>query len=334
MINKLIIQIPCYNEEKALPVTLENLPRELPGVNKIEWLIVDDGSRDATVAVAKAHGVDHIIHHPRNQGLARAFMSGLEACIQLGADIIVNTDADNQYCAADIPKLIAPIIAGEAQIVIGERPIGATAHFSAVKKFLQKLGSRVVRQISRTNIPDAPSGFRAISLQAAMQLHVFSEYTYTLETIIQAGHKGIAITSVPIRINNPMRPSRLISGMFRYVVRSGITIIRIFYTYQPFAFFVVPGFVSLGLGVLIGLRFLYFFFSDGGQGHIQSLILTAILVSAGLFLIVVGLLADLVSVNRKLLERLDWQVQVMARKAVADRQNENAPPDEPRQKDA
>lgn len=315
--NKLIIQIPCYNEEESLPLTLKELPREIAGIDVVEWLVIDDGSKDGTVEVAKAYGVNHIVRHPQNQGLARAFMSGLEACIKLDADIIVNTDADNQYCAADIPKLIAPILSGKAQIVIGERPIESTIHFSYIKKMLQRLGSSVVRRISRTNISDAPSGFRAISIDAAMQLHVFSEYTYTLETIIQAGHKGIAITSVPIHTNDPTRSSRLISSILHYVIRSAITIIRIFITYQPFPFFVIPGLISLGAGFLLGLRFLYFFLNSAGQGHIQSLILTAILISVGGFLIVTGLLADLISVNRKLLERMDWQIQLLFQKISA-----------------
>lgn len=322
---KLIIQIPCYNEETSLPHTLKDLPREIPGIDIVEWLVIDDGCTDATVEVARAYGVDHIVRHPRNQGLARAFMSGLEACIKLDADIIVNTDADNQYNAADIPKLIAPILTGQAQIVVGERPIESTFHFSYIKKLLQRLGSGVVRRISKTNIPDAPSGFRAISLDAAMQLHVFSEYTYTLETIIQAGHKGIAITSVPIQINDPIRSSRLIKSILRYVLRSAITIIRIFITYQPFAFFVIPGFISLCAGLLLGLRFLYFIITSTGQGHIQSLILTAILISLGGFLIVAGLLADLISVNRKLLERIDWQIQLLSQKLVAKERSEKDP---------
>lgn len=326
---KLIIQIPCFNEEESLPFTLKDLPREIPGVEIVEWLIIDDGSQDSTVEVAKKYGVDHIVRHPRNQGLARAFISGLEACIQLKADIIVNTDADNQYDATDIPKLIEPILTGQAQMVIGERPISSTSHFSGIKKLLQRVGSGVVRKISKTKIPDAPSGFRAISIDAAMQLHVFSEYTYTLETIIQAGHKGIAIASVPIRTNAPIRSSRLITSVVRYVLRSAVTMIRIFITYQPFAFFVVPGTLFSFAGFLIGLRFLYFFFTIDGQGHIQSLILAAILLSLGGFLTVAGLLADLISVNRKLLERLDWQIQLLFQKiSTQERTDKNQPFDD------
>ncbi|MGA2111055.1 MAG: glycosyltransferase [Anaerolineales bacterium] len=309
---KLIIQIPCYNEEETLGVTLHDLPRELPGVGRVEWLIVDDGSSDKTVEVAKAGGVDHIVRHVRNLGLARAFMTGLETCLQLGADVIVNTDADNQYVAADIPKLIAPILSGKAQMVIGARPIGSIQHFSVVKKALQRLGSWFVRILSNVDVPDAPSGFRAFSREAAMELHVFNQDTYTLETIIQAGHKRIAVVSVPIRTNEQvLRPSRLIRSTPRYIFRSALTIARIFMTYQPFNFFVVPGLISLAVGVLTGLRFVYFYLTARGQGHIQSLIFAAILVSVGGFLIVTGLLADLLSVNRTLLERIETRIQLL-----------------------
>ncbi len=311
---KLIIQIPCYNEEKSLPITLRELPRELPGVDCIEWLIIDDGSNDRTAEIARSCGVDHVIRHIRNLGLARAFMTGLEACLELDADIIVNTDADNQYQAADIPNLIAPILSGKAQMVIGARPIDSVRHFSFIKKILQKFGSWFVRVLSAANVPDAPSGFRAVSREAAMQLHVFNDYTYTLETIIQAGHKRIAVMWVPVRVNPPLRRSRLISNIPKYVFKSGLTIIRIFMTYQPFYFFVIPGLISSITGVFFGLRFLYFYFSTGGQGHIQSLILTAILISLGGFLIVTGLIADLISVNRKLLEGIELKMQLMNEK--------------------
>ena len=224
---KLIIQIPCYNEENTVGTTLAALPRHLPGIDTIEWLVIDDGSRDRTVEVAKDNGVDHIVQFPMNQGLAKAFMAGLEACVKAGADIIVNTDADNQYCADDIPKLIQPILLGKAEIVVGARPIWKTKHFSSTKKLLQQLGSAVVRLASKTNIPDAPSGFRAFSREAALRLNVFNNYTYTLETIIQAGQKGMAITSVPIRTNPVLRPSRLVKSTPTYVVRSLFTILRI-----------------------------------------------------------------------------------------------------------
>jgi glycosyltransferase involved in cell wall biosynthesis len=306
---KLIIQIPCFNEESTLAFTLRDLPKTLPGVDKVETLVIDDGSTDNTVIVAKKLEVDHILALPCHQGLARAFTAGLAASLKAGADIIVNTDADNQYCGDDIPKLIAPILQGNAEIVIGARPIGESEHFSATKRSLQKIGSWVVRLVSRTDIPDAPSGFRAISRNAAMQLHVFSEYTYTLETIIQAGQKSMAITSVPVRINRYSRPSRLFKNIPTYLYRQVSTIVRIFMTYRPFRFFAVPGILLFISGFTIGLRFLYFYFTAGGGGQIQSLILAALLMGAGFFLVVVGLLADLIGVNRSLLERLDWKIQ-------------------------
>jgi len=306
---KLIIQIPCYNEEKTLGITLSALPRKIPSIDSVEWLIIDDGSTDATLKVAKAYNVDHIVKFPRNYGLARAFMAGIEACIDLGADIIVNTDGDNQYCADDIPKLIKPILAKEADIVIGARPIAKIQHFSPAKKFLQKLGSWVVRVASNTKVTDAPSGFRAISRNAAIQLNVFNDYTYTLETIIQAGQKGIAITSVPVRVNGNIRKSRLVKSIPSYLRKSAFTILRIFITYRPFRFFVSMGTSLIGLGMLINLRFLYLYLSGGGQGNIQSLILAAVLTSVGFLFFVIGVIADLISVNRKLLEKLNLRNQ-------------------------
>lgn len=305
---KLLIQIPCFNEEATLPITLAALPRELPGIDTVEWLVVDDGSTDGTVEVAQRNGVDHIVRLPRNQGLARAFMAGLEACLKVGADIIVNTDADNQYCADDIPKLVQPILEGKAQIVVGARPIADIEHFSFMKKRLQKIGSWAVRIASSTNIPDAPSGFRAISREAAMRLNVFDEYTYTLETIIQAGRKGMAIMSVPVRTNEYLRPSRLVKSIPKYMQRSILTILRIFITYKPFRFFAIQGAISFTIGFLIGVRFLFFYFGGQGRGHIQSLILAALLLGVGFFLMVAGVLADLIAVNRKMLEELKWRL--------------------------
>jgi glycosyltransferase involved in cell wall biosynthesis len=317
---KVIIQIPCYNEEDALGITLAELPRVLPGVDRVEWLIVDDGSRDKTIEVAKAGGVDHVVRLPYHQGLAKAFMAGLDGCLKAGADVIVNTDADNQYCAADIPRLISPILAGEAEIVVGARPIDQIEHFSPVKKLLQKFGSWVVRRASRTHIPDAPSGFRAMSRNAAMQLHVFSEYTYTIETIIQAGQKGMAIISVPIRTNGDLRPSRLVKSIPSYVRRSLLTILRIFVTYRPFRFFATQGVVVFAAGFLLGLRFLYYFAIGDGNGRVQSLILAALLMGIGFSLGVVGLLADLIAVNRQLLEKLEWRMHLIEEKLESDQQ--------------
>ncbi|HAG85852.1 MAG TPA: glycosyl transferase [Cyanobacteria bacterium UBA12227] len=308
---KLIIQIPCYNEEATLGLTLSELPRKLPGVDTVEWLVINDGSIDQTVEVAKACGVDHIISFDYNQGLAKAFMAGIDACLKAGADIIVNTDADNQYCAGDIPKLIEPILKGEAEIVIGARPIQQIKHFSPTKKILQKLGSWVVRIASNTNIPDAPSGFRAVSRNAAMQLNVFNPYTYTLEMIIQAGQKGMAIASVPIRTNGYLRPSRLVKSIPSYIQRSILTIIRIFMTYQPLQFFTSLGMVPFSLGFILGVRWLILFFAGTPKSHVPSLVLAAILLLIGFQLWIFGLVADLMAVNRKLLE----DIQLRQRRA-------------------
>jgi len=306
---KLIIQIPCYNEEGVLATTLAALPKEVDGIDTVEILVIDDGSSDRTAEVARENGVDHIVRLPRNRGLAAAFMAGLRASIDAGADVIVNTDADNQYCADDIPKLVAPVLAGSAEIVIGARPIAEIEHFSMVKKTLQKLGSWAVQQASNTNIPDAPSGFRAISRDAAMQLNVFNNYTYTLETIIQAGQKNMAIISVPIRVNGELRPSRLVKSVTSYVFRSLLTIIRIFILYRAFRFFAAMGTVLFGGGFLLGLRFLYFYAVGEGDGHIQSVLLGVGLMTMGFVALIFGIIADLVSINRKLLERVTVQVQ-------------------------
>ncbi|MGD1901335.1 MAG: glycosyltransferase family 2 protein [Geitlerinemataceae cyanobacterium] len=312
---KLIIQIPCYNEAKTLGITLAELPRQLPGIDEVEWLIVDDGSADDTVAVAKACGVDRVVSHPYNQGLARAFMTGLETSLQAGADIIVNTDADNQYRAADIPKLLEPILSGRAEIAIGARPIAGIAHFSPIKKALQKFGSWVVRLASNTDVADAPSGFRAISRDAAMRLNVFNEYTYTLETIIQAGQKGISVASVPIRTNGDLRPSRLVKSIPAYVQRSIFTILRIFLTYRPMRVFTALGSIPIALGFGLGVRWLYFFAMGAERTRVPSLILTAVLLVIGVQLLILGLIAELLSVNRKLLE----DVQLRLRRAELER---------------
>ena len=301
---KLIIQIPCYDEAATLALTLARLPRTLPPFDVVEWLVVDDGSTDDTAAVAKAHGVHHVVRHTRNQGLARAFMSGLDASLAHGADVIVNTDADNQYNADDIPALVAPILSGAADIVIGARPIETIEHFSPVKKLLQKLGSWVVRAASNTEIPDAPSGFRALSRAAAQRLMVFNDYTYTLETIIQAGQKNMAITAVPVRVNQDLRPSRLVRSVPSYVQRSLVTIVRIFAIYRPFRFFATIGALLFAAGFLIGLRFLVKYLGGEGTGNVQSLILAGALLVMGFQTVLVAFLADLLAANRKLMEEV------------------------------
>lgn len=307
---KVIIQIPCYNEAETLGIALSALPREIPGVDTVEWLIIDDGSTDDTVAVARAHGVDHVVQHRRNQGLARGFMTGLRAGLERGADIIVNTDADNQYNADDIPALVQPLIDGSADMVIGARPIQTIKHFSPVKKFLQRLGSWVVRVASRTSVPDAPSGFRAISRETARHLVVFNEYTYTLETIIQAGQRNLAIQSVPVRVNEDLRPSRLLKSIPSYIQRSLATIVRVLVIYRPFQFFATIGAIIFGAGVLLGVRFLYLQWTGQGLGNIQSVILSGSLLVVGFQTFLVAFLADLLSANRKLLE--DIRAQMLA----------------------
>jgi glycosyltransferase involved in cell wall biosynthesis len=301
---KLIIQIPCYNEESTLGQTLAALPRQVPGFDRVEWLVVDDGSRDATVAVARQAGVDHVVSLPQNQGLARAFMVGLEASLRAGADVIVNTDADNQYDAAGIPALVAPILDGRAQIVIGERPIMSVREYSLVKKVLQRLGSAVVKMASNARVPDAPSGFRAMHAEAALRLCVFSDYTYTLETIIQAGRNSIAMTSVPVAVNPATRPSRLVRSIPVYVRRSLLTIVRIFILYKPLRFFLYLGTLFFIPGLLIGLRFLLLYLQGEGAGHVQSLILAAVLLVTAVVVYASGILADLVAANRVLLEEI------------------------------
>ncbi|EAU39980.1 Glycosyltransferase involved in cell wall biogenesis-like protein [Fulvimarina pelagi HTCC2506] len=299
---KLIIQIPCYNEAGTLAIALGELPREVQGFDTVEWLIIDDGSVDETVEVAKANGVDHIVRHTRNRGLAYAFMTGIDACLQLGADVIVNTDADNQYSAACIPALTAPVVLGSADMAIGARPIREIEHFSPVKKVLQRLGSWVVRITSRTDVADAPSGFRAFSSMAARRFVLFNSYTYTLETIIQAGRYNLSIVSVPVEVNGDLRPSRLVKSIPSYINRSILTIIRIFVIYRPARFFGTIAAFFLGIAFLIGLRFLYYFVTGDGDGHVQSLILAGALLVIGFVTILVSFLADVVAANRRLLE--------------------------------
>lgn len=308
---KLIIQIPCYNEAATLPITLKDLPRAVAGFSKVEWLVVNDGSTDNTVEIAKKCGVDHIVSFTKNQGLARTFLAGLDSCIKLGADVIVNTDADNQYSAADIPALVAPVLAGKADIVIGIRPIDQIESFSFVKKVLQKLGSAVVRFVSKTDILDAPSGFRAMTREAALRINVFNDYTYTLETIIQAGQKNIAITSVPVRVNKELRPSRLVKSIPSYIQKSLITIFRIFVVYKAFRFFMSLGIFVFSLGFIGGIRFLYYYFTDSGSGHVQSLILSSILLGIGFQTMLTAFLADLLAVNRRLMEDVQYRVKTL-----------------------
>lgn len=306
---KLIIQIPCYNEAETLTIALNDLPKHIDGIDEIEYLIINDGSKDDTVKVAKEWGVNYVVNFKSNRGLAKGFMAGLDACLRNGADIIVNTDADNQYCGEDIEKLVRPILEGKADMVIGERPIDDTAHFSPLKKKLQHFGSWVVRKASKTDIPDAPSGFRAYSRDAAMRLNVVNEYTYTLETIVQAGRNRMSITSVPIRTNAELRPSRLFKSMFGYVKRSMVTILRAFLMYRPLMSFSIIAAILFGAGVLLGVRFLVFVFAGNGGGHVQSLILASTLMLSGVMTFIVGLQADIISANRKILEDIQYHVR-------------------------
>lgn len=278
---KLIIQIPCYNEAETLEIALNDLPKQIDGIDEIEYLIINDGSKDNTVEVAKNWGVNYVVDLKRNKGLAKGFMAGLDACLRNGADIIVNTDADNQYCADDIEKIVRPILEGKTDIVIGARPVDDTEHWSPLKKKLQHFGSWVVRKASRSDIPDAPSGFRAYSREAAMRLNVVNEYTYTLETIVQAGRSKIAMESVPIRTNAELRPSRLFSSMFGYVKKSMLTILRAFMMYRPLMVFSVIGSIIFAIGLAIGVRFLVYYFGGSGAGHMQSLILASTLMLLG-----------------------------------------------------
>lgn len=307
---KLIIQIPCYNEAGTLAITLNELPRKVKGFKKVEWLVINDGSTDETVKIAKDCGVDHIVSFTKNKGLAKGFMAGLNRAIEEGADVIINTDADNQYNANDIPTLVAPILEGKADMVIGARPISSIDHFSPIKKMLQKLGSWVVRVASKTDIPDAPSGFRALTKDCAMRLNVFNEYTYTLETIIQAGQNGLAITSVPVQINEDLRPSRLVKSIPSYIKKSIITIVRIFVVYKPFRFFMTIGMTIFFVGFVLGLRFLYYYLAGNGEGHIQSVILAGVLMGMGFQTGLIAFIADLLAVNRKLMQEVRYRTMV------------------------
>lgn len=319
---KLIIQIPCYNESETLEIALNDLPKQIDGIDEIEYLIINDGSLDNTMEVARNWGVHYIVDLKRNKGLAKGFMAGLDACLRNGADIIVNTDADNQYVADDIEKLVRPIIEGKTDIVIGERPIDKTEHFSPIKKKLQHFGSWVVRKASKSDIPDAPSGFRAYSREAALRINVTNEYTYTLETIVQAGRNKIAQTSVPIRTNGELRPSRLFNSMMGYVKKSMLTILRAFMMYKPLRFFtwlaLIPGVVGFGIGV----RYIVFLAMGEGGGHVQSLIFASTLMLLGFSTFIMGLQADLIASNRKLLEDIQYHVRKLDYDKDTEKNNE------------
>ena len=311
---KLIIQIPCYNEEVSLPVTLSKLPKQIDGIDEMEVLVSDDGSTDRTVEIAKEYGVNHIVTCTHHRGLAKTFMSGLQKAISLGADIIVNTDADNQYNADDIEKLVKPIIEKRADIVVGARPISDIKSFSLLKKLLQRVGSKIVRLLSSTATEDAPSGFRAFSRDAAIAMNVFDNYTYTIETVIQSKIKGFHILSVPIRVNDTYRKSRLVKNIFQYVQRNTFTILRMFIIYRPFRFFAIIGSLLLLSGIILLLRFLYFYLFIQGDGHIQSLIISSILIITGFQTFIFGVFADLLAINRKLIEDIQIRTKRLENK--------------------
>ncbi|MBQ6342122.1 MAG: glycosyltransferase family 2 protein [Anaerolineaceae bacterium] len=308
---KLIIQIPCYNEAATLEIALNDLPKHIDGIDEIEYLIINDGNQDNTVDVARKWGVNYIVHFSQNRGLAKGFMAGLDACLRNGADIIVNTDADNQYCGDDVETIVRPILEGKSDIVIGARPIDDTEHFSPAKKKLQHLGSWVVKKASKSDIPDAPSGFRALSREAALRMNVVNEHTYTLETIIQAGRERIPMTSVPIRTNKELRKSRLIHSIPNYIKKSSLTIFRAYVFYSPLKFFTILGAIPFVIGLILGIRFLIFMFQGNSTGHIQSLILASTLLMMGFMTFVVGILSDTIASERKILE----DVQYHARRA-------------------
>ncbi len=306
---KLIIQIPCYNEAETLEIALNALPRRIEGIDEIEYLIINDGSQDDTVAVAKKWGVHHVVNFKQNKGLAKGFMAGLDGCLRNGADIIVNTDADNQYCGDDIPQLVRPILEGKADMVIGARPIDETEHFSFIKKKLQHFGSWVVRKASHTDIPDAPSGFRAFSREAAMRINVVNDYTYTLETIVQAGREKMAITSVPVRTNGELRPSRLFNSIWGYVKKSMLTILRAYMMYKPLKSFTFLASIPTVIGLFIGIRYLYYMAVGVAGGHVQSLILGCTLIIIGFLTLMIGLMADVIAANRKLLQDTQYHAR-------------------------
>lgn len=322
---KLIIQIPCYNEALTLPDTIQALPKQLPGIDRVEYLVVDDGSTDGTPKIAEEKGVHHVVRLPQHMGLSAGFVAGLEVSLKLGADIIVNTDADNQYQAEDIPRLIEPILSGRADIVVGDRGVATHSSFSLTKRLLQRAGSWVMAQASGSNTPDATSGFRAISRQAALRTLVLSEYSYTLETLIQAGSQRMVVEYVPVRTNPPTRPSRLIQSIPHYLAVSSTTIIRVYTMYRPLRIFTLIGFLMILGGVILGLRFLYLNYIVGqGAGLIQSVILSAVLLIMGFQILLIGLLADLIGFNRKILEESLYRLRRLELDNIDNQRDETA----------
>ncbi len=308
---KLVVQIPCYNEAETLPQTLAEIPRQIPGIDRVEVLVVDDGSTDGTAEVARRHGADHVVRHPRNRGLAAAFQTALDTALALGADIVVNTDGDNQYPGSEIPRLIAPILEGRADIVIADRQPHRDPRLPPLKRLLQFVGSWVVRRASGTRVPDAPSGFRAFSREAALRTVILNDYTYTLESIIAAGKRRLAIEHIVVRTNPTRRKSRLMKSVWDYVKRSGSTVVRVYATFEPLKTFTYVGLIPIVLGSLLVLRFLYHYFTEPitlGR-FLQSLILAAVLLIVGFQTLLIGLLADLIGANRRLLEDIDYRVR-------------------------
>jgi len=322
---RVIIQIPCYNEEATLPLTVRDLPKHLPGVDEVQLLVIDDGSTDRTAGVARQLGVHHVVRHPRNMRLAQAFLTGLEAALRAGADIIVNTDADNQYRGEDIARLIRPILDGQADIVVGDRRVGTVEHFSPLKRLLQRLGSRVVGLASGSTVPDATSGFRALSREAALRTIVYSEYSYTLETLIQAGSRRMTVAYVPVQTNPQTRESRLMRNLPEYLVSSTATILRAYTMYRPLRVFFGIGAAMILIGTAIGVRFLFFYLSGQGMGHVQSLILAAILTIVGFQVCLIGLMADLVGFNRKILEETLYRVRQLELEHWQEREGADRP---------
>jgi len=310
-VTKLIIQIPCLNEAETLPETLRDLPRRIDGIDTIEVLVIDDGSSDETAAVARRHGVHHVVRFRRHKGLAAAFVSGIDASVKLGADFIVNTDADNQYAGSSIPALLEPLLAGRADIVIGDRDIVSLRHMSASKKLLQRFGSWVVRQVSNTQVPDTTSGFRAYTREAALRMTIVSDYSYTLESIIQAGKRRMAIAHVPIQSNPKTRSSRLYDSMLSYIKNSGATIVRVYTMYEPLKVFTYIGLAVFAAGAALSARFLYYYLRGDGAGHVQSVILSAVLLIVGFQVVLIGLLADVMSGNRRLIEDVLYRIRLM-----------------------